>query len=138
MAIGNTLTESRCAVLATNDGEKATVRDVPGMSVLGRARSDPLKIAALPGVTLKAVVCWRSRAELSENDDLVPLGGLSLYIKADAENEDDPSIRTIVLEYTNSGFRVRLLHGTDWTAAEEEEMIRLMSLYNSRLTKSPN
>ena len=77
------LSESSCSVLATHDRDKPTMRDVPGLEILNRHADEPLIITGVDGVTINAVVCWRSEARLAENDYLVTDAGFPLYVKTD-------------------------------------------------------
>jgi hypothetical protein len=36
------------------------MRDVPGLEILNRRADDPLILTGVDGVTVNAVVCWRS------------------------------------------------------------------------------
>ncbi len=129
---GSVLTEDSCQVLASTNGQKPELRDVPGLHALDRNESRPLALASTPDTRNIGVVCWRSEARLAPNDYLVPAkAGVSLYIKTDTGNE--ATDRTIALEKVNGSYRVRLLHGPAWTSAEQQEMIDAMTNFNKRV-----
>lgn len=130
------LTEDRCSVIATNTGEKPMVRDVPGLSVLDLDPSQPFPVFATDDVKLNGVMCWRSEARFSKNDYVVAAAGLALYIKTDYE--DESLNRSAVLENAGGSFRIRLLSGPAWTAAEKKEMIPLIRFFNSTLKEKPD
>src|SRR5678816_1379647 len=62
---GVSITEDGCEILGSDNGAKPELTAVPGMHVLGRDESNPLKLNAHDGVKLLAVMCWRSEARLS-------------------------------------------------------------------------
>lgn len=130
------LTEDSCSVIATNTGEKPMVRDVPGLSVLNLDPNEPFPVFATDGVKLNGVMCWRSEARFSRNDYVVAAAGLSLYVKTDYE--DESLNRSVVLENASGSFRIRLLSGPAWTAAEKEEMSQLVRFFNSTLKEKPD
>ena len=129
---GSVLTEDSCEVLASTNGMKPELREVPGLHVLDRTEANPPAIASTADVKISGVMCWRSEARLAPNDLLVPnTTGLSLFIKTDTGNQ--ATDRTIALEKMNGSFRVRLLSGPDWTPAEEDEMKEAMTRFNKRV-----
>jgi hypothetical protein len=89
-----------------------------------------LTLFGVDGVTVNAVVCWRSEARLAEEDYLVPEAGFALYVKTDYTNE--AANRTLVLELADTSFRARLLSGPALSDAEKQEIQRLLSLYNTK------
>jgi hypothetical protein len=134
---GSILIEDSCEVLASSKGQKAELREVPGLHALDRTEARPLAVPSTPDVKISGVMCWRSEARLAPNDYLVgTTTGLSLYIKTDTG--DQATDRTIALEYINGGFRVRLLSGPDWTPSEEEEMKEAMAQFNKRARAAPS
>ena len=130
------LTEDSCPLLASDPGEKATLRDVPGLTVLDRPSDEPFVLFGIDEVRVKGVLCWRSEARLSRNDYVVPAAGFPLYIKTDYDDEGQN--RSIVLESTSAGFRVRLLSGPEWSDAERIEVRQLIAFYNSTQQSLPN
>lgn len=131
---GTDLTEDSCEVLSSAKGQKPELREVPGMHVLGRVASDPLKIHSTGEVTINGIMCWRSEAKLAPNDYLVPHStGVPLFIKTDTGNES--ADRTIALEKINGSFRMRLLSGPELTPAEQKEMVVALNLYSKRIGK---
>jgi hypothetical protein len=132
------LSESSCSVLVTQgqDGEKPTMRDLPGLEILNRHADEPLIITAVDGVTINAVVCWRSEARLAEHDYLVTDAGFPLYVKTD--RQDESANRTLVLERSGGSFRVRLLSGPSLTDAEKVEIQHLLALYDTKHQETPD
>ena len=129
---GTELVESSCSVLATNEGGSPTLRDVPGMHVLGRRKDDPLVLSAIDGVKINAIVCWRSAARFAEGDYLVlERLGYPLYVKT--ESNEEAAERTVVLEMSGGQFRIRLLSGPAFTEAERDEMLRVLDQFQSEV-----
>ena len=132
---GGVINESTCGVLAAKSGLPADVYAVGGLHALGVTADKPLRVIQSSEMKIKGVVCWRSEARLVATDYLVPRQtGLPLYIKTDTE--DEARNRTIVLELAGGSYRVRQLSGPEWSAVEEEEMIKLMTSYNQRMPAS--
>ena len=133
VAVGGTeLTEDSCEVLASTQGKKPELREVPGMHVLDRTEAAPLVLKSIPDVKISAIVCWRSEARLAPNDYLVPHStGLPLYIKTDTGNE--ATDRTIALEIVSGSLRVHLVRGPAWSPAEGDEMKQALAVYNKRV-----
>jgi hypothetical protein len=133
---GAVLTENSCEVSSTTIGKKPELREVPGMHVLDKTEADPLVLTSTTDVKISSVMCWRSEARLAPNDYLVPhKTGFPFYIKTDTGNE--ATDRAIVLEKIGGSFRVRLLSGPAWSPAEEDEMVRALTLFNKRVAGSP-
>jgi len=88
------------------------------------------------GLTINAVVCWRSEARLAENDYLVAQAGFPFYVKTDLE--DGSTNRTLVLERVNGSFRARLLSGPALSDAERQEIQRLLALYDTKYQDRPD
>jgi hypothetical protein len=130
------LSESSCSVLVTQDRGKPTMRDVPGLEILNRRAGEPLILTGVDGVTVNAVVCWRSEARLAENDYLVTDAGFPLYVKTDGQ--DESASRTLVLERSNGSFRARLLSGPSLTDAEKVEIQHFLALYDTKHQETPN
>lgn len=129
---GTHLLEDGCQILSSNGEEKPTRRDVPGMDVLNRTKTDPLVVFGIENVIIKGVVCWRFPAKFSANDYLVPEKlGYPLYIKEITDNEED--LRTFVLEKINDRFRIRLLSGLDIQPEEKTELVRILSHYEQQI-----
>jgi len=128
---GVSITEDGCEILGSDNGAKPELTAVPGMHVLGRDESNPLKLNAHDGVKLLAVMCWRSEARLSRTDYLViDKIGVPLYIRTDTG--DSAKDRAISLERSGGSYRVRLLSGPELSEAEKEEMISAMTLFNKK------
>jgi hypothetical protein len=124
------LSEESCSILASEKGEQPTLRDVPGLRILDRRPDNPLVISADDGITINAIVCWRSEARFADNDYLVSEAGFPLYVKADFE--DEAKNRTVLLERVSGAFRIRMLSGPTWSEAEKEEMGRFISLFGTK------
>jgi len=128
---GVSLIEDSCEVLAAAQGQKAELREVPGLHVLDKTPENPLVLTPAPDVKISGIMCWRSEARLAPNDYLVPLkNGFSFYVKTDTGDESKD--RTIALEKASGSFRVRLLSGPDWSASEEDEVQKAIQLYIER------
>jgi hypothetical protein len=127
------LSSSRTRASSTNAGERAGLRDVPGMHVLGRSPESPLVIVPTDDVRINGVVCWRSSARFAANDYLVPESlGFPLYVKT--EGEDETADRTVVLERIGGSLRVRLLAGPELTDSEREETVRVLRAFEESVT----
>ncbi len=124
------LSEDSCSVLVTKKGEQPALQDAPGLKVLDRRPENPLVISADDGITINAIVCWRSEARFADNDYLVSEAGFPLYVKADFE--DEAKNRTVSLERINGSFRIRMLSGPKWSKAEEDEMGQFISLFEAK------
>jgi hypothetical protein len=126
---GEPLTEDGCSAAVTErSNTEPWFEEVPGLSILRWNPAQPLRVR---GVTLeiKGILCWRSDARFAPNDYVVALAGLPLYVKTDFA--DATRNRTLVLEGTKAGFRVRLLSGPELSGAERDEMHRLIKHYNA-------
>lgn len=123
------LTEDGCSAAIDQPGSpEPSFHEVPGLSIL---EWDPRRPLRIPGVgsNVRGILCWRSDARFSTNDYLVALAGLPLYVKTDFI--DAARNRTLVLENTKAGFRIRLLSGPEFSSAELEEMRKLIKHYNA-------
>jgi hypothetical protein len=118
------LTEDSCSAIVSKEGEKPDLHSVAGLSVLSLRPDHPLMMRAEGGVKIHGVVCWRSEAQLAENDYLVTDAGFPLYIKTDLE--DASHNRTLILERTRGGFRTRLVDGPELSAEEKDETQKLL------------
>jgi len=123
------LTEDGCSAAIDQPGStEPRFQDIPGLSIL---EWDPRRPLRIPGVgpDVRGILCWRSDAKFSANDYLVALAGLPLYVKTDFI--DATRNRTLVLENTKGGFRIRLLSGPEFSNPEFEEIRRLIKHYNA-------
>jgi hypothetical protein len=124
------LTEESCSVVAAAAGEKPALQNTTDFSVLSLRPNHPLPIKAAQGVTISAIVCWRSDVRLAENDYLVVEAGFPLFIK---ETFDDESLdRTLVLERVGGQFRARLLSGQPFSADETHDVEKMTAQYNAK------
>ncbi len=129
---GTEIVEDECQVLSTNEGEEPEMRHVPGMYVLEGTEEDPLRLFSTDGVTLNAVICWRSAPRFAPNDYLIPeLLDIPLYIKTDFEDEE--ANRTMILEKSGGLFRVRLLAGPEWSESEGERIIQVLQHFELQI-----
>ena len=87
-------------------------------------------VEAVDGASVDAVICWRSEAEFTEDDYRVVAAGLPLYIKTATDNPKDS--RTVVLERTTVGHRVRLVSGPSLGNSERERLKALIGEFNRR------
>ena len=126
------LEEHSCSFMLRSAGEPSKFVDIPSLSILNPPPDQrALVVEVDDGVTLEAVVCWRSRAEFGEFDYRVLEAGYPLYVKQTAESEDEEE-RTVVLEYTDVGHRVRLVAGKEPTDDERMAIMFRIEQFNSR------
>jgi hypothetical protein len=123
------LTEDGCSAAVTErNNTEPWFEEVPGLNILEWNPAQPLQVRGLP-LEIKGILCWRSDARFAPNDYVVALAGLPLYIKTDFM--DAKRNRTLVLEFTRAGFRIRLLSGPELSRAEHDEMRKLIKHYNA-------
>jgi hypothetical protein len=124
------LTESSCSFMVSSANRPSVFVSVPGLSVLTPPSSQPhLKVELDPGVTLEAVVCWRSSAELGPHDDWAVSADVPLYIKEDSEGSNS---RVLVLEVTDPGYRVRVTSGPAFSPEQANHARVLIDAFNRR------
>jgi len=127
---GSEIVEASCQVLATNDGEEPKLRPTSELYVLDRTEENPLVLTSTDDVELNGVVCWRSEAKFAATDYLIPDHlGIPFYVKTGDGNEETD--RTIVLEKTGVGYRIRILSGPAFTDEERKRAIDLISYFNT-------
>jgi hypothetical protein len=127
------LTEDGCSAAVSELGNaEPRFQEIPGLSILEWDPAQPLRIRGVDS-KIKGILCWRSDARFSRNDYVVALAGLPLYVKTDFL--DEKRNRTLVLEGTRAGFRIRLLSGPAFSKAEREKMRRLIEHYNAARAK---
>lgn len=129
------LSEESCSVVITQGDGKVDYGKVDGLKVRERDPNAALSLGAdKADVVIKGIVCWRSEARFAKHDYLVARQ-YPLYMKS--EHEDEARSRTAALEYASAGFRVRLLDGLPWSAAEQEEIRQRGKDYNSTIDDVP-
>jgi hypothetical protein len=104
------LQETACFFMLGESEDGSEPVRVPDLSVLNPPLEKPRFIVELDeGVALNAVLCRRSRPEISVNDYRVVVEGYPFYVVSGEPGSKSEVL--MVLERTESGHRVRLLTG---------------------------
>lgn len=121
------LKETSCKFLLSAESAESEIIEVPGLSVLHPPEDQPsFVVEQMDGARLEAVICRRSRGEFADQDVRVLDAGFAFYVNSGSGEGQ----QTLVLEFTEVGYRVRVVAGPAPSEAQANSLRTQIGRFN--------